>query len=162
MAAIFTMSDILYRYLAFFPVMAQNGDPFVNDIVSRVETHDKQNVMSVNNILYYMDNEPYQKGIRVRPSPVAKNHIKTIIEGWDQVFGLQNIQYVRAQPLPYGKFAKEKVIEQRLIRTSPDEQVFGLNVGGFLTVSHSDVTTSNFTLGNEIKVDSGNFYVSLK
>jgi hypothetical protein len=64
--------------------------------------------------------------------------------------------------LPYGKFAKEKVIERRLIRTSPDEKVFGLNVGGFLSVSSSDVITSNFTLGEEIKVDSGNFYVSLK
>jgi hypothetical protein len=162
MAAIFTMSDILYRYLAFFPVMAQNGAPFVNDIVSRVETHDNQSVMSVKNILFYMENEPYQKGIAVRPSPDAKDHIKTIIEGWDEVFGLRNIQYVMAQPLPYGKFANEEVIERRLIRTSPDEKVFGLNVGGFLSVSSSDVITSNFTLGEEIKVDSGNFYVSLK
>ena len=152
LAVIFSLQETLFSRLAFFPAIAQNGVPFVDDIGPSNETFSSKNVMTPNNIVSLMENAPYNKELSyTEVSQKDKKYIKAILKGWDEYFGLKYIKYVRAQPLlleitPNGS---------RLAETSPEKRVFGINVGGFLSPHFVGTNFPVLEVGDEIVLKYG-------
>jgi len=152
LAAIFSLQETLFPRLAFFPAIAQNGVPFVDDIGPSIDAFSSQNVMTLNNIVSLMENAPYNKELSyTEVSKKDKKYIKAILKVWDEYFGLKHIKYVRAQMLLY----ENTLNGSSLAETYPEKRVFGINVGGFLLPHFVDTDLPVLELGDEIVLMPG-------